>query len=42
VDSPDVVIAKRLLNRAKLRGFAFHRIAPHEDAPLVGKRVGSD
>ena len=41
-DSPDVVIAKRLLDHAKLRGFAFHRVAPGEDAPLVGKRVDDD
>ncbi len=39
VDSPDVVIAKRLLDHAKLRGFAFQRAAPGEDGPLVGKRV---
>jgi hypothetical protein len=41
-DSPDVMIAKRLLDQAKLHGFAFHRIAADEDAPLIGKRVGSD
>jgi len=40
VDSPDVVIAKRLLDHAKLRGFAFQRAAPGEDGPLVGKRAG--
>ena len=40
VDSPDVVIAKRLLDHAKLRGFAFRRAAPGEDGPLVGKRGG--
>lgn len=39
VDSPDVVIAKQLLDQVKLRGFAFQRAAPGEDAPLVGKRV---
>ncbi|MGH3753847.1 MAG: hypothetical protein ACRDRP_14335 [Pseudonocardiaceae bacterium] len=42
VDSPDVVIAKGLLDQARLRGFAFWRIAPGEDAPLVGRRVGAD
>ena len=42
VDSPDVVIAKRLLDHAKLRGFAFWRAAPGEDGPLVGHRVGDD
>jgi hypothetical protein len=40
VDSSDVVIAKRLLDHAKLRGFAFHRTASGEDGPLVGKRGG--
>lgn len=39
VDSPDVVMAKRLLDHAKLCGFAFRRAAPGEDGPLVGKRV---
>jgi hypothetical protein len=39
VDSPDVVIAKRLLDHAKLRGFEFWRAAPGEDGPLVGHRV---
>ncbi len=42
VDSPDVVIAKRLLDHVKLRGFAFRRIAPGEDGPLVGQRVSGD
>lgn len=42
VDSPDVVIAKRLLDHAKLRGFAFQRAAPGADGPLVGKRVNGD
>lgn len=41
-DSPDVVIAKRLLDHAKLRGFEFQRIAPGEDGPLVGNRVNGD
>jgi hypothetical protein len=39
VDSPDVVIAKRLLDHAKLRGFASRRAAPGADGPLVGKRA---
>ena len=38
-DSPDVVIAKRLIDHAKLRGFEFQRIAPGEDGPLVGNRA---
>jgi hypothetical protein len=41
-DSPDVVIAKRLLDHAKLRGFEFQRIAPGEDGPLVGNRASDD
>ncbi len=41
-DSPDMVLAKRLLDDAKLRGFAFRRIAPGEDGPLVGRRVSGD
>lgn len=40
VDGPDVVIAKRLLDYAKQGGFVFQRVAPGEDAPLVGYRVG--
>jgi hypothetical protein len=40
VDSPDVVIAKRLLDDAKQGGFVFQRMALGEDAPLVGYRVG--
>ena len=39
-DSPDVVIAKRLLDYAKQGGFTFQRAAPGEDGPLVGYRVG--
>jgi hypothetical protein len=42
VDSPDVVIAKRLLEQVKLRGFVFRRVAPGEDGPLVGHRVSGD
>jgi hypothetical protein len=38
-DSPDVVIAKRLLDHAKRGGFTFQRAAPGVDAPLVGYRV---
>lgn len=34
-DSPDVLIAKRLLNHAKLRGFEFHRVGRGADGPLV-------
>ena len=41
-DSPDVVIAKRLLDQLKLRGFQFQRIAPGEDGPLIGNRVTGD
>jgi hypothetical protein len=42
VDSPDVVIAKGLLDQAKLRGFEFRRVAPGEDGPLVGHRGSGD
>lgn len=38
-DSPDLVIAMRLLDHAKLRGFEFWRAAAGEDGPLVGSRV---
>jgi hypothetical protein len=41
-DSPDVVIAKRLLDQLKLCGFQFERIAPGEDGPLMGNRVTGD
>ena len=40
VDSSDVVIAKRLLDYAKQGGFVFQRLAPGEDGPLVGYRIG--
>ena len=42
VDSPDVVIAKRLLDHLKLRGFQLRRVAPGEDGPVVGNRVTGD
>ncbi len=35
-DSPDLVIAMRLLDHLKLRGFEFQRGAPGEDGPLLG------
>ncbi|MDQ3763181.1 MAG: hypothetical protein M3460_16505 [Actinomycetota bacterium] len=38
-DSSDLMIAKRLLDHAKLCGFEFQRVASGEDAPLVGHRV---
>jgi hypothetical protein len=38
-DSPDLMIAKRLLDHAKLCGFEFRRVTPGEDGPLVGHRV---
>ncbi|MGH8348259.1 MAG: hypothetical protein ACRES5_17065 [Pseudomonas sp.] len=40
-DSPDLVIAKLLLDHAKLCGFEFQRTAPGEDGPLVGHRVSN-
>ena len=41
-DSADLVIAMRLLDQLKLRGFQFKRSAPGEDGPLVGHRVTGD
>jgi hypothetical protein len=41
-DSPDVVIAERLLDRLKVGGFVFRRIAPGEDGPVVGNRMTGD
>lgn len=41
-DSPDLAIAKRLLDYLKLQGFQFQRAAPGEDSPLVGHRVSDD
>ncbi len=41
-DSPDVVLAKRLLDHAKQDGFTFRRIAPGADGPLVGYRVSDN
>lgn len=37
-DSPDVVIARRLLDHAKAHGFHFRRLAPGADGPLWGVR----
>ncbi|MGH3547432.1 MAG: hypothetical protein ACRDQU_04775 [Pseudonocardiaceae bacterium] len=41
-DSPDLVIAKLLVDHLKLGGFQFRRPAPGEDGPLVGDRVSDD
>jgi hypothetical protein len=41
-DSPDRVIAKRLLEYAKQGGFTFQRAASGEDGPLVGYRVNDN
>ncbi|MGH3930552.1 MAG: hypothetical protein ACRDTF_11320 [Pseudonocardiaceae bacterium] len=38
-DSPDLVIAMRLLDHLKLHGFKFQRTGPGVDGPLVGNRV---
>ena len=35
-DSPDLVIAKGLLDELKLVGFEFQRTAPGPDGPLLG------
>ncbi|MGH3548224.1 MAG: hypothetical protein ACRDQU_08945, partial [Pseudonocardiaceae bacterium] len=37
-DSPDVAAAMTLVDVAKDSGFAFQRIAPGEDGPLLGVR----
>ncbi|HEY2765085.1 MAG TPA: hypothetical protein VGJ13_13935 [Pseudonocardiaceae bacterium] len=41
-DGPDLVIAKRLIDQLRHRGFQFRRIAPGPDGPLVGDRVCGD
>lgn len=41
-DSPDLVVAMRLLDHLKLGGFEFQRTAPGEDGSLVGYRVSVD
>ncbi|MGH3546823.1 MAG: hypothetical protein ACRDQU_01570 [Pseudonocardiaceae bacterium] len=38
-DSPDVAAAMALVDVAKRDGFAFQRIAPGPDGPLLGVRV---
>jgi hypothetical protein len=38
VDSPELAGAKRLLDAAKDCGFAFERVAPGQDGPLLGVR----
>jgi hypothetical protein len=37
-DSPDLVIAKRLLDHAKAQGFQFQRVAEGPDGALLGIR----
>lgn len=37
-DSPDLVIAMRLLDHAKLHGFQFQRVAKGPDGALLGTR----
>lgn len=41
-DSPDLVIAMRLLDSLKLCGFEFRRACPGEDGPLIGHRISGD
>ncbi|HEX6401868.1 MAG TPA: hypothetical protein VF003_01670 [Pseudonocardiaceae bacterium] len=41
-DSPDVLIAKQLLDQLKSVGFQFRRVAPGEDGPLVGHRINGE
>ncbi|MGH3778505.1 MAG: hypothetical protein ACRDRR_22650 [Pseudonocardiaceae bacterium] len=37
-DSPDLAIAKRLLDHVKARGFQFQRVAEGPDGALLGTR----
>jgi hypothetical protein len=41
-DSPDLELAKRLLDQLKRSGFQFERAAPGEDGALVGYRLTHD
>jgi len=41
-DNADLTAAKRLLDAAKRKGFAFQRVAPGEDGPLLGRRETSE
>ncbi|MGH3914102.1 MAG: hypothetical protein ACRDTC_11955 [Pseudonocardiaceae bacterium] len=41
-DNSDLVIAKRLLDHCKWRGFQFQRTAVGADGPLVGHRVSDE
>lgn len=41
-NSPDLVIAMRLLDSLKLCGFEFRRGASGADGPLVGHRISGD
>jgi hypothetical protein len=41
-EGPDVVMARQLLDQAKLLGFTFQRAVPGIDAALVGHRVSED
>ena len=41
-ESADIVIAKRLLDQAKLQGFQFQRVAEGPDGPLLGIRHTGD
>lgn len=41
-ESPDLVIAIRLLDHAKLRGFQFQRVAEGPDAALLATRRTGD
>lgn len=41
-DSPDLVVAKRLLDAAKQSGFQYQRVAPGPDGPLWGVRETLD
>jgi hypothetical protein len=42
VDSPDLVIARRLLDHVKARGFQFQRVAEGPDGALLGTRPADE
>ncbi|MGH3937919.1 MAG: hypothetical protein ACRDTG_04675 [Pseudonocardiaceae bacterium] len=41
-ENPDLIIAMRLLDHAKLRGFQFQRVAKGPDGALLGTRRTGD
>lgn len=41
-DSPDLALAKQLLDEVKAHGFEFVRTAAGADGPLMGRRVSEE